>query len=76
MMIYLNKDFIKRYNEESGEEYFLEFDVQYLEKSYDPHISFCLKVEKVAKSKHICYAHKFKTMIKSCITYEKVAWNL
>ena len=51
--MYLNKDFIKRYNEESDEEYCLEFDFQYPEKSYEPHISFCLKVEKVAKSKHM-----------------------
>ena len=53
MMMYLNKDFIKRYNEESDEEYCLEFDFQYPEESYEPHISFCLKVEKVAKSKHM-----------------------
>ena len=28
----LNEDFIKNYNEESDEGYFIEFDVQYLEK--------------------------------------------
>ena len=32
-----NKDFIKHYNEESDEGYFLEVDVQYLEKLYKRH---------------------------------------
>ena len=31
------KDFIKKYNEESGEKYFLEVDVQYLEKLHEFH---------------------------------------
>ena len=30
-----NEDFIKNYNEESGEGYFLKVDVQYLEKLRD-----------------------------------------
>ena len=30
-----NEDFVKNYNEESDEEYFLKFDVQYFEKLYD-----------------------------------------
>ena len=32
-----NEDFIKNYNEESDEEYFLKVDVQYLEKLYELH---------------------------------------
>ena len=30
-----NEDFMKNYNEESDEEYFLEIDVQYLEKLHN-----------------------------------------
>ena len=32
-----NKDFIKSYNEERDEGYFLHVDVQYLEKSHELH---------------------------------------
>ena len=32
-----NEDFIKNYNEESDEEYFLEVDVHYPEKLYELH---------------------------------------
>ena len=32
-----NEDFIKSYNEESDEGYFLEVDIQYLEQSHKPH---------------------------------------
>ena len=32
-----NKDFIKNYNEESGERYFLEIEVQYPEKIHELH---------------------------------------
>ena len=32
-----NKDFIKNYNEENDEEYFLEVDVQYLKKLHELH---------------------------------------
>ena len=40
-----NEDFIKNYNEESDEEYFLEVDVQYLEKLQERQndLSFHLK---------------------------------
>ena len=49
-----NEDFIKIYNEESDEEYFLEVDVQYLEKLHKLHnnLPFLLermKTEKVEK---------------------------
>ena len=33
----LNEDFIKHYNEESDEGYFLEIDVHYLEKLHEVH---------------------------------------
>ena len=49
-----NEDFIKDYNEESDERYFLEVDVQYLEKLYElhnylPFLPEKMKVEKVEK---------------------------
>ena len=50
----LNEDFIKNYNKESDEAYFLEVDVQYLEKLHELHnnLPFSLermKIEKVEK---------------------------
>ena len=49
-----NKDFIKSYDEESDEGYFLEVDVQYLEKLHEIHndLPFLIermKIEKVEK---------------------------
>ena len=49
-----NEDFIKSYNEESDEGYFLEVDVQYLEKLHDPYNDLPVlperkKIEKVEK---------------------------
>ena len=40
-----NEDFIKNYNEKNDEGYFLEFDVQYLEKlqEFDNDLSFYQK---------------------------------
>ena len=48
------EDFVKNYNEESDEEYFLEVDVQYLEKlcelhNYLPFLPKRMKIEKVEK---------------------------
>ena len=37
-----NEDFIKNYNKESNEGYFLEVDVQYLEKFQDLHNDYHL----------------------------------
>ena len=37
-----NEDFIKNYNKESNEGYFLEVDVQYLEKFHDLHNDYHL----------------------------------
>ena len=46
-----NKDFIKDYNEESNDGYFLEVDVQYLEKLYGdlPFLPERMNTEKVEK---------------------------
>ena len=49
-----DKEFIKNYNEESDEGYFLEDDVQYLEKLHKiyndlPFSSEIMKIEKVEK---------------------------
>ena len=49
-----NEDFIKNYNEEINEEYFLEVHVQYLENLHDlrndlPFLLERMKIEKVVK---------------------------
>ena len=49
-----NEDFMKNYDEESDEEYFLEVDVQYLEKLHELHneLTFLpkrMKIKKVEK---------------------------
>ena len=46
-----NEDFIKNYNEESDERYFLEVDAQYPEKLHELHNDLILreKIEKVEK---------------------------
>ena len=46
-----NEDFIKNYNKESDEGYFLEADVQYLEKLHDPYndLPFLPKRKKIEK---------------------------
>ena len=49
-----NKVFIKNYNEESDEEYFLEVEVQYLKKLHEihndlPFLSERMKVKEVEK---------------------------
>ena len=51
----LNEDFIKILNEESGEEYFLEVDVQYLEKLHELHndLPFLPERKKLKKSKSL-----------------------
>ena len=40
-------DFIKSYNEESDEEYFLEVDVQYLEKLHELHYDLPFLPERI-----------------------------
>ena len=49
-----NEDFIKNYNDESDEEYFLEVDVQYPEKLHElhndlPFLPETMKIEKAEK---------------------------
>ena len=49
-----NEDFIKNYNKESDQGYFLEFNVQFLEKLHEHHNDLLLlpermKIEKVVK---------------------------
>ena len=49
-----NEDFIINYNEERGEEYFLEVDVQYIKKKHGLHIDLSflperMKIEKIEK---------------------------
>ena len=56
-----NEDFIKNYNEESDEGYFLEVDAHYLEKLHELHNDLPLlpermkieKVEKLAANSHV-----------------------
>ena len=49
-----HEDFIKNYNEESDKEYFLEVDIQYLEKLHELHndlriLPESMEIEKVKK---------------------------
>ena len=42
-----NEDFIESYNEESDEGYFLEFDVQYIEKIHEIHNDLLFLPERI-----------------------------
>ena len=79
-----NEDFIKTYNEESDEGCFLEVDVQYPENLHNLHNDLPFfpermkigKVEKLVaslhdKSEYVIQKNKFKTSIKSWISFEK-----
>ena len=80
----LNEDFIKSYNQESDEGYFLEVDIQSLVKLHElhndlPFLPERMKIEKVEKAvaklhdkNGVCESHtKFKASIKSRINFEK-----
>ena len=75
---------MKNYNEDSDKGYFIEVDVQYLENLHKlfnyvlflPERMKIKKVEKLVANLHdqekYCYIHKkFKTSIKSWISFEK-----
>ena len=76
-----NEDFIENYNEESDEGYFLQVDVQYLEKLHElnndlPFLPKRMEIERVERlvanldDKTECAIHiqKFKPRIKSWIS--------
>ena len=82
-----NEDFIKNYNEESDEGYFLEVDVQYPEKLYDLHndLPFLLegkrlkKVEKLVtnfldKNKYVIHIRNLNQALNHGLISEKVHW--
>ena len=51
-----NEDFIKNYNEESDEGYFLEFDVQYLKKLHGLYNNLLFLPERTKlESRKACY---------------------
>ena len=78
------KDFIKNYNEESGENYFPEVDVQYSEKLHAlhndlPFLPKRMKTEKVEKlvtslhdkTEYVIQIRNLKQSMKSWINFEK-----
>ena len=70
-----NKDSIKNYNKESDGVYFLEVDVQYLEKLHEldkdlPFLPKRMKIEKVKKLVKSYLHKKFKASIKSWLWKE------
>ena len=79
------EDFIKNYNEECDEEYFLEVDVQYLEKLHELHhdLSFPserIKIEKVKKlvanlrdkTEYITYMKNLKNTLNQRVVFKKI----
>ena len=85
---YFSEDFIKNYDENSDEGYFLEVDVEHPKQLFGSHkeLPFLSERKKLEKSRKtclqyrrqrkICHAHKsFKTSIKSWIKITKDAWS-
>ena len=77
-----NEDFIKDYNEEGDERFFLKVDVQYLQKLLDFHndLPFSLersrKVEKLVSNLHdeteyVIHIRNLKQISKSWISFDK-----
>ena len=79
------EDFIKNYNEECDEGYFLEVDVQYLEKLHELHhdLSFPserIKIEKVKKlvanlrdkTEYITYMKNLKNTLNQRVVFKKI----
>ena len=81
-----NEDFIKNYNEDSGEGYFLEVDVQYSEKLYELHndlsslperMKIEKKVEKLVtnlldKTEYVIYIRNLKQALNHGLIFKKV----
>ena len=78
------EDFIKNYNEESDKGHFIDVDVQYTKKLHElhsdlPFLSERMKIEKVEKLvanlldkiEYVIHIKKFKTSIKSWISFYK-----
>ena len=83
-----NEDFIKKYNEENNERYFLKVDVQYFEKLHGIHYDLPLlpermKIEKVEKlvanlhdkTEYFRHIKKIKIGIKLWINFKKTSWS-
>ena len=81
----LNEDFIKNYNKENDEEYFLEIDVQYPEKLHEPHndLPFLperIKIEKLEKlvtnlhdkTEYVIHTRNLKEALHSGLVLKKV----
>ena len=77
----INEDFVKNYNEEIDERYFLEVDVQYLEKLHEIHYDLPflperMKIKKVEKllanlhdkTEYVIYIRNLKQ------TLEQASW--
>ena len=80
-----NEDFIKNYNVESDEGYFLEVDVQYLEKLHElhydlPFLQEGMKIEKVEKlvanlydkTKYVIHIRNLKQALNHALVLKKV----
>ena len=76
-----NEDFIKNYNEDIDEGYFLEIRVQCLEKLHKPHndLSYLLERVKIEKAeKHVANLHEITELeadIKSRIRFLKSSYS-
>ena len=83
-----NEDFIRNYNEESDEEYFLEVNIQYTEKLLElhndlPFLKEKMKIEKFKKlvanfhdkSEYVIYIKNLKqSWVKWWISFEKSSY--
>ena len=83
-----NEDFIRNYNEESDEEYFLEVNIQYTEKLLElhndlPFLKEKMKIEKFKKlvanfhdkSEYVIYMKNLKqSWVKWWISFEKSSY--
>ena len=74
-----NEDFLKNYNEESDERYFLEVDVQYPEKLRElhndlPFLPERMKIEKVQKLAELNVIHirNLKEALNNRLVFKKI----